>query len=151
MYDFYLCAEDDLLAKTRMDAGGKILFAGMEEGEPVFRAQSSASGVILYIDGDYVQKLLDDPEISSLSLSLTTRNMGSQAFMMWDGGTTSLEPGFRIVLPGGTAWQTVTFDPCLLKTNGIERGEDKDLYIWFNGGNKLEFKGFSLTVREPAV
>lgn len=151
VYDFYVCAEDDLLAKTRMDAGGKILFAGMEEGEPVFRAQSSAGGVILYIDGDYVQKLLDDPEISSLSLSLTTRNMGSQAFMMWDGGTTSLEPGFRIVLPGGAAWQTVTFDPCLLKTNGIERGEDKDLYIWFNGGNKLEFKGFSLTVREPAV
>ncbi len=148
VYQFYVCAENDLLSKTRMDAGGKIRFTGMEDGEPVFRAQSSAGGVILYIDGDYIQGLLDDPEISSLALSMTIRNMGSQAFMMWDGGTTSLEPGFRIVLPGGAAWHTLTFDPCLLKTNGIDRGEDKDLYIWFNGGNKLEFKGLNLTVVE---
>ena len=129
-----------------MDAGGKISFIGMEEGEPVFRAESAAGGVILYLDGDLVESMIEENE--ELSLKLSVRNIGAQVHMMWDGGTTLTTPGYRVVLPGTPSWYEIGFDPCIFRTDGIERGEGKDLYLWFNGGNKLEFKGLSLTAAE---
>lgn len=158
IYDFYVCAEDDISGLLYMKEGeGTIRFVRMDtDGLPVFEVRATSPGTaVLYMDGDYVADMLQQEieDGKSYPMQISVRPIGNQVYIQWDGQNAVAKPGcYQPIAPdpnGG--FVTATVAPSMLAYTGagdggqpaFERQGDEDFMLFFNGGDTFEFKGFT--------
>lgn len=158
IYDFYVCAEDDISGLLYMKEGeGTIRFVRMDtDGLPVFEVRATSPGTaVLYMDGDYVADMLQQEieDGKSYPMQISVRPIGNQVYIQWGGQNAVAKPGcYQPIAPdpnGG--FVTATVAPSMLAYTGagdggqpaFERQGDEDFMLFFNGGDTFEFKGFT--------
>lgn len=144
IYNIYVCAADDPIGKiTTTDkdgvSKGSFRFDRMEGEQPVFLL----SGAEMYLDGDYVQGLLDAASAAESKYQLWVYELpnadgvsllNGQCYITWDGQKTSTAAGCY----SNPSRDSYAFFPGNLAGDGIARAGEEDFRIYYPNGGPRE-------------
>lgn len=144
IYDIYVCASDDPIGKiTTTDkdgvSKGSFRFDRMEGEQPIFLL----SGAEMYLDGDYVQGLLEEAAAKDSKYQLwiyevpnadNVSLLKGQCYITWDGQKTSTAIGCY----SNPSRDSYAFFPGSLAAEGIVRAGTEDFRIYYPAGGPRE-------------